>query len=135
MGLTLKVLTAALSIAVGMGVGMVWFVMARACERFHPQDVRFYFNLYTEIGAATGFFSWYMTTRVHGGHVRLGRALVILAIPFFLIFLLSLGENPFTAFVVVVLFTLAIMPSCAIALGRRNPDVPDRCCEKGDESN
>jgi hypothetical protein len=126
MGLTLKVLTAALSIAAGIGAGIVWFVMARACEPFHPQDVRFYFNLYTEIGAATGFFSWYVTILVHGGHVRLGRALVILAIPFFPIFFLSLGENSSTAFVVVVLFALAIMPSCAVAIGRRKPDVPDR---------
>jgi hypothetical protein len=126
MVLTLKALTAALSIVVGIGVGVVWFVMARACEPFHPQDVRFYFNLYTEIGAASGVFSWYMTTFVHGGRIRLGRALVITAIPFFLIFFLSIGENPFTAFVAVVLFTLAIIPSCAVAVGRRKRDAPDR---------
>ena len=119
MTLIVKALTAALSIAAGVGVGVVWFVVASDCELFHPRDVQFYFNLYTEIGAASGFFSWYMAALVTRGHVRLGRASVVLAIPFFLIFLLSLGENPLTACVVVVLFTLAILPLCAVAVRRR----------------
>jgi hypothetical protein len=115
MALMIRTLTALLSIAVGVAIGVLWFRNARAIEPFYPVDVRYYFNLYTGIGAASGFFSWYMATLVTNRHVRLGRACLVLAIPFFLILLLALGENPLTARVVIVLFTLAVIPSCVVA--------------------
>lgn len=122
MALVLKALTAALSIVVGISVGVLWFVIARTCEPFHPQDVRFYFALYTDIGAASGLFSWYMATLVNGRRVRLGSALLVLAIPFLLIFLLSQSLNPFTAYVVVMLFMSVSLPSCVVAIRKRRPN-------------
>ena len=47
MALAIKALTAVLSI--GIGVGVVWFVIANAYEPFFAVDVHFYFNLYAEI--------------------------------------------------------------------------------------
>ena len=91
--LILKALVAALSVGCGIGAGILWSMIERACEPFHPQDVRFYLNLYTDIGAASGFLLWYIATLVNRRHVRLGSALLVLAIPFFLIFLLSQSEE------------------------------------------
>jgi hypothetical protein len=115
MVLMIRTLTALLSIAVGVAIGALWFITARAIEPFHPADVRFYFNLYTEIGAASGFFSWYLATLVNNRRVHVGSACLILAIPFFLVLLLSLDNNPLTALAVIVLFTLAVIPSCVVA--------------------
>ena len=107
--------TALLSIALGVALGVVWFMIHGAIEPFLPLDVSFYFNLYTEIGAVSGFFSWYMATLVEGERVGLGCALFVLAIPFLPVFLLSLDLNPLTACVVMVLFALAVIPSCVVA--------------------
>jgi hypothetical protein len=113
------ILTAVLSIVVGIVVGVVWFMTARGIVPIHPQDACFYFTLYSAISAASGFFSWYMAILIQSGRVRLVRALAVLAIPFFLIFLLSLYDNPFTAYVVIVLFALTSFPSCVVARRRR----------------
>jgi Kef-type K+ transport system membrane component KefB len=67
-----------------------------------------------------------MATLVKDGRVHLGCASLVLAIPFVLIFLLSLGKTPFTACVVIALFALAVFPSCAVASKKRRANVPDR---------
>jgi hypothetical protein len=47
MALVIHALTAVLSIAVGVAIGVLWFLIARAVEPFYPVDVRYYFNLYS----------------------------------------------------------------------------------------
>jgi hypothetical protein len=116
-----SVLAVLLSIALGFAFGAVWFMIENAIDPFLPLDVRFYFNLYTEIGAASGFFSWYMATLVGGGHVRLGCASLILAIPFLLAFLLSPG------YAVILLFAMVAIPPCVVAGIRQRGD-----CRRGD---
>ncbi|MGB7732096.1 MAG: hypothetical protein WBL72_00240 [Thermoguttaceae bacterium] len=111
----MRTLTALLSIAAGIAIGALWFVCAQTIEPFYPVDVRFYFSLYTEIGAASGFFSWYIAMLVKDEHIRLRRGCFVLAIPFFPVLLLSLDLNPATALAVIVLFVLAVIPSCVIA--------------------
>jgi hypothetical protein len=112
----IQILAALLSIAIGVAIGALWFVTAQTIEPFYPIDVRFYFSLYAGIGAASGFFSWYVAMLVRSKHIRPGRACLVLAIPFFPIFLLSLNLNPVTALAVTVLFVLAVIPSFAVAI-------------------
>jgi hypothetical protein len=52
---------------------------------------------------------------VKNEQIRLGQGCFVLAIPFFPVFLLSLDLNPVTALAVIVLFVLAVIPSCVIA--------------------
>jgi hypothetical protein len=114
-GHLVRALTALLSIALGVALGVVWFIIHGVLDPIPPPDVRFYVNLYAEIGAASGLFSWYMATPVEGRRVRLGSAMLVVAIPFFSIFLLSLNLNPLTACAVVAIFALAVIPSCVVA--------------------
>ena len=67
-----SVVTALLSIGLGFAFGVVLFRIENAIDPFLPLDVPFYFIVYTGLGAASAFFSWYMATLVGHGHVRLG---------------------------------------------------------------
>ena len=97
-------------LAAGVGIGGLWFITERS--RTLPLSGRcsFYFDLYTEIGGVSGLFARYIATLVKCRHVHLGCACSVLAIPFFLVFLLALIENHLTAVVVIVLFVLAVIP-------------------------
>ena len=114
------VLVALLSIAVGFAFGAVWFMIENAVAPFLPMDVRFYFNLYTGLGAASGVFSWYIAALVGRGHVRLGCASLILATPFLFAFLLSPG------YAVTVLFAMVAIPTCVATVIRHRRGLPAR---------
>ena len=115
-----SVVTALLSIGLGIAFGAVWFMIENAINPFLPLDVQFYFNLYTALGAASAFFSWYMATLVAAGDVRLGCASLILAIPLLFAFLLS-PVHP-----VMLLFALAAIPPCMVAVVKHRKGLPAR---------
>jgi hypothetical protein len=115
------VLTALASIGLGFAFGVVWFKIQDAVEPFHPLDVRFYFIVYTGLGTASAFFSWYMATLVDRGHVRLGCASSIVAIPFLFIFALVPG------YAVIVLFATVAVPPCMVAVMRQRGECPRVC--------
>ena len=71
------------------------------------------FAVIAEIGAASGLYSWFMATFVRSGRVPFKIALAILAIPFLLIYLIAPNV------VVLVLFALALVPICAVAIRTR----------------
>ncbi len=115
-----SVVTALLSIGLGFAFGAVWFMIENAIDPFLPLDVRFYFNLYTELGAASAFFSWYMATLLGAGHARLRCASLILVIPFLFAFLLSPG------YAVTVFFAMLVIPPCVVAVMRQRGGLPAR---------
>jgi hypothetical protein len=120
-----SVVTALLSIGLGFAFGVVSFRIENAIDPFLPLDVPFYFIVYTGLGAASAFFSWYMATLVGHGHVRLGCASLILAIPFLFIFVLSPG------YPVIVLFAMVAIPPCVVAVIRQRGDCRRGCKMRG----
>lgn len=113
--LAIKALTLLLSITVGLAFGAIWFVIVNAIEEFQPLDSQSILVGYATIGAVSGLFSWYVAMLVNRGSVHLGSAILFLAIPYVLIFLVSVNKNPATQCAVVVLFALAVLPLHIVA--------------------